>query len=79
MVDKVIPLCKEPLFLTLAMSNFNTSTKYFGMHMRIVYNPQSTLKLATITAQTGSEVIIEHHGTLSVYKNVSHQRTTNLL
>ena len=38
--------------------------------MRIVYNPQSTLKLATITAQTGSEVIIEHHGTRSVYKNV---------
>lgn len=36
--------------------------------MRIVYNPQSTEKLAMITAQTGAEVIMEHHGTFSFYK-----------
>ncbi len=66
--------------LTLAMSNFKISTKYFGMHIRIVYNPQSTVKLAIITAQTGREVIIEHHGTLSCYKkNFPYKLTTNLL
>lgn len=53
------------------MSNFKISTKYLGIHIRIVYNPQSTVKLAIITAQTGREVIIEHHGTFSFYKRKS--------
>lgn len=54
--------------LTLAMSNFRISTKYFGMQIRMVYNPQSTLKLAIITAHTGREVIMESHGTFSFCK-----------
>ena len=55
-------------FLTFAMSNLRISTKYFGMQIRMVYNPQSTLKLAIITAHTGREVIMESHGTFSFCK-----------
>lgn len=37
--------------------------------MRMVYNPQSAVKFAIMTAQTGGDVIMEHQGTRSGYCN----------